>query len=144
MFLRCPSLRIPWIPVFFTVIEVPPSMPWFWWGGVLKLDIELSLSQVSLAEKMELRVNLNQFEDVWAWVCIFNWALFLSLLRGALADTLIKHRKNWRVAFGGMRMKALRCLLEQDNAKYSLFYLLINRHLLKQRLLLQQNSYWLQ
>lgn len=105
------------------------------------MDVELSLSHLSLGEKMELRSNLSQFEGVWAWVCIFNLALFLSLLRGALADTLIKHRKDWSVSFGGIRTKALRCLLEQHNAKYSLFYLLINRHPFKQRLLLQQNSY---
>lgn len=103
------------------------------------MDIELS--HVSLGQEMKLRSNLNQLEGFWAWVCIFNWALFLSLLREALADTLIKHMKDWRVAFGGIRMKALRCLLEQDNAKYSLFYLLINRRPFKQRLLLQQNSY---
>lgn len=105
------------------------------------MDIELPQSYMSLGQEMKLRSNLNQLEGVWAWVCIFNWALFLSLLRGALTDTLIKHMKDWRVAVGGIRMKALRCLLEQDNAKYSLFYLLINRRPFKQRLLLQQNSY---
>lgn len=135
---------IPLIPVSLIVIEVPPHVPWFWWRGVLRLGTELPLPCLGLGEEMKLRSNLSQLEGIWAWVCMFNWALFLILLRGALTDTLIKHMKDWRLAFGGIRMKALRCLLEQDNAKYSLFDLLFNRHPFKQRLLLEQNSYWLQ